>query len=108
MRKSSVSKQSKHSSCSAAVIGRGSESPPRESLVPARDEGCAVGDALRGCQRLRGHQIVGDDAGDQTLFLRFSGAEDAAFEQDFQRNIRTGEANERRHFRISHHQAEVS
>jgi hypothetical protein len=33
---------------------------------------------------------IGDDAGDEALFLRFGRTEDSAFEQDLERNVGAG------------------
>src|SRR5580765_7467123 len=71
--------------------------PARESLVPARDERRAFGDALRGCMCLGGDLAIGDDAGDEALFLRLGGVEDPAFEQYLERNVGPRETHERRH-----------
>ena len=58
--------------------------------------------------RLRGDLGIGNDARDEALVLRLGGAEDAAFEQDLERDVGAREAHERRHFRIRHHQARDS
>src|SRR5581483_3516970 len=55
---------------------------PRELLVPARNERCAFGDALRRGARFVRHFRIGHNASDEALLLRFTGVEDSAFEQD--------------------------
>ena len=99
MRKSSVSKQSKHSSCSAARQRPRIGEAARELLVPARGERRTLGDALRRRARFGRDVGVGDDARHEALLLRLGGVEDAALEQDFERDGGADEAHERRHLR---------
>ena len=102
-----MSKQSKHSSCSAAGERPRIGEPARELLVPARDERRAVGDALRGRVRLGRDLGVGHDARDEPLLLRLGRVEDPAFEQDLERDVGPDEAHERRHLGVGHHEPEV-
>ena len=49
----------------------------------------------------------GDDARDEPLLLRLGCAEDPALEQNLERDVRAGEAHERRHLRIGHDESEI-
>ena len=107
MRKSSVSKQSKHSSCSAAVIGRGSASRRANFLCQRATSGapsamrCAVASASAATSSSGTTRVT------RPLLLRLGGAEDPALEQDLERDVGPDEAHERRHLRIGHHEPEV-
>ena len=57
--------------------------------------------------RFRSDLIVGDDARDEALVLRFVGVEDAALQQDLERHGGTHETHERRHLRVRHHEPQV-
>ena len=80
---------------------------PRELLVPARDQRCAIGDALRSSARFGSDLIVGHDARHEPFLLRFGGIEDPAFEQNLERNGGPDQSHQRRHLGVRHHQAEI-
>ena len=86
MRKSSVSKQSKHSSRFLRRDRRGIGQPPRELLVPARDQRRASAMRCAVARASAATCVVGHDARHEALLLRFGRVEDAAFEQDLQRD----------------------
>ena len=107
MRKSSVSKQSKHSSCSAVGQRPRIGEAARELLVPARDQRRAVGDALRGRARLGRHLVVGTTRVTRPFSFASVRVEDPALEQDLERDRGPDQAHQRRHLGVRHHQAEV-
>ena len=100
MRKSSVSKQSKHSSCSAAVERRALRARRRANFLCQRaTSGAPSAMRSRGRARLGCDLGVRHDARHEALLLRFGGVEDAAFEQDLERDVGAGEPHQRRHLR---------
>ena len=78
MRKSSVSKQSKHSSYSSAVIGRASASRRANCLCQRATSGAPSAMRCAVAQRLGRDLVVGHDARDEPLVLRFLRVEDPA------------------------------
>src|SRR5476649_1368627 len=79
----------------------------REFLVPARHQRRARSDAPR-----RGHCflldfVVGDNPVDEAFLLRFGGIEHAAFEQDFERACASDQIDERGHFAVADHEAQL-
>ncbi len=107
MRKSSVSKQSKHSSISCGVSGPPSARRLANFLCQRATQRRAVRDALRGRPRLGGDLVVRHDARDEPLVLRLGGVEHAALEQDLERDALADQPHQRRHLRVRHHEAEV-
>ena len=107
MRKSSVSKQSKHSSRSSGVNGRGSASRRANFLCQRATSGAPSAIRCGGCAGFGGDLGIGNDAGHQALFLRFDRIEDPAFEQQLERHRCPNEIDQRRHLRIRHHESQV-
>ncbi len=81
--------------------------PEREFLVPACDQRSPVGDAFGGRARLGRDLGIGHDARHEAFFLRFGGVEDAAFEQQFERDGFPDEIHQRRHLGVRHHESQV-
>src|SRR6185436_6266684 len=81
--------------------------PVREFLVPARDQRCAIRDALGGGPDLCLDLIVGNDPRHQTFVLGLARVEDPAFEQDLERRGLPRECDQRTDLGVGHDQSEL-
>ena len=107
MRKSSVSKQSKHSSCSAAVSGCGSASRRANFLCQRATSGAPSAMRSAVARASAATLGVGHDARDETLLPAPRRRRTCGLRAGSRARRRPDEAHERRHFRIRHHEAQV-
>ena len=76
-------------------------------LVPARNQRCAIGDALRGCVGFYFNLVIGYHAIDQAFVQRFARIEHTAFEQNFQRYRTAHQRQQARKFAVAHGEAQL-